>query len=83
MSQDQYPKQKKIKTADGTIIHLWGKQMHSWDGPAYIPQGNNKLAEYYVYGIKYTKDKWTEAKKEQSGLPWFKGSAAKQAGERY
>lgn len=81
--KEEYPKQRKIKTSDGTIIHLWGKQMHSWDGPSFIPQGNNKLAEYYVYGIRYTKDKWLEAKKDQNGLPFFKTAAGKQSGERY
>lgn len=81
--KEEYPKSRKIKTADGTIMHLWGKSLHSWEGPALIPKNNKKLEEYYVYGIKYTKDKWLEAKKEQAGLPWYKSSMKTQDGARF
>ena len=80
---EEYPKQRKITTKDGTIMHLWGRQLHNWEGPAVIPQGNKKLEEYYIFGIKYPKDKWLLAKKEQSGLPWYKGSMKLEEGGRY
>ena len=80
---EDYPKKKKITTKDGTIMHLWGRQLHSWEGPALIPQGNKKLEEYYIYGIKYSKDKWTLAKKEQNGLPYFKSSMKLEDGARF
>jgi hypothetical protein len=51
--------------------------LHNWDGPAYIPQGDIKKAEYYLYGIQKTKDEYLEAIKQQSGLPWFKQPAPK------
>jgi hypothetical protein len=69
---------KQIRQKDGTTIHFINidgvNKFHNWDGPALIPQGNTKLAEYYLYGIKYSKDKWHEVKKESNGLPWFKAS---------
>jgi hypothetical protein len=77
MSKSDYPKSKKIKTADGTIVHTWDGKMHNFDGPAYIPQGDTKRAEYYIFGIKYTKDEFLEAKKNQTGLPYYKQSGFK------
>lgn len=78
---------KKIKTKDGTIMHYTNiegiNKLHNWDGPALIPQGNNKLSEYYVYGIKYSKDKWDQAKKDQVGLPFYKSSMKLDEGNRF
>ena len=76
-NQTPYPKNKKLKKADGTIAYLWDNKLHNWDGPAYIPQGDIKKAEYYLYGIQKTKDEYLEAIKQQSGLPWFKQPAPK------
>jgi hypothetical protein len=70
-------KQRKIKTSDGTIIHIWDNKMHNWEGPAFIPQGDNKKAEYYIYGMKHSKDEWQEARKSQTGLPYYKQSGFK------
>ncbi len=78
-----WPQSKKTVSEDGTIVYSWDGKMHNWEGMAFIPQGDNKKGEYYVYGIKYTKDKWLEAKKEQQGLPWFKSSIGKSSGARY
>ena len=73
---------KKMKTTDGSIIyHLDGK-MHNWDGPAYIPQGNKRAAEYYLFGIKHTKEQWEEKKKDVNGVPFYKTSVGKAAGAR-
>jgi hypothetical protein len=73
---------KRLKQADGTIVYFTQGKMHNWDGPAYIPQGNKRAAEYYLFGIKYTKDQWLEAKKDVNGQPFHKTAAGKQAGVR-
>jgi hypothetical protein len=73
---------KKIKTTDGSIIYYLNGKMHNWDGPAFIPQGNKRLAEYYLFGIKHTKDQWEEKKKDVNGQPFYKTSAGKAAGAR-
>jgi hypothetical protein len=77
---------RKIKSADGTIAHyinVDGKnKLHNWDSAALIPQGNKRLAEYYIFGIKYTKQQWEDFKKDGNGQPWYKTSAGKAAGAR-
>ena len=73
---------RKIKTADKTIVYYLDGKIHNWDGPALIPQGNKRLAEYYLFGIKHTKEQWEEKKKDVNGLPWYKTSAGKAAGAR-
>ena len=55
---------KRIETADGSIIYSWMGKMHCWEGPAYIPQGNKRAAEYWLFGFKYTKDQWEDRKKD-------------------
>ena len=40
---------KKMKSADGSIIYYLNGKIHNWDGPALIPQGNKRLAEYYLF----------------------------------
>ena len=73
---------KKMKTGDGTIIYYLDRKIHNWDGPAFIPQGNKRLAEYYLFGIKHTKDQWEEKKKDVHGQPFYKTSVGKSAGAR-
>lgn len=60
---------KKLVTKDGTVMHYWNGKLHCWEGAALIPQGNLKKAEYYLFGIKHTKDKWMEAKRDTIGVP--------------
>ena len=76
IAKEEYPKSRKVRRADGTVMYLWGKQLHNWDGPALVDV-EKKLVEYYIYGIKFTKDKWLEAKKDQVGLPFYKSSSSK------
>jgi hypothetical protein len=45
-------KSRKITTADGTIMHTFNGKLHNWEGPALIPEGNNRKREYYLNGIK-------------------------------
>ena len=77
---------KTLKTEDGTLIYYSNidsvNKFHNWDGPAFIPQGNMKLAEYYIYGIRYSKDQWIDRKRDANGLPWFKTAIGKVAGIR-
>jgi hypothetical protein len=77
---------KRIKTKDGSIIYSIDIEdknlMHNWDGPAYIPQGNKRAAEYWLFGFKYTKDQWEDRKKDVNGQPFYKTAAGKAAGAR-
>ncbi len=73
---------KRLKTSDGTIAYYLDGKMHNFDGPAYIPQGNKRAAEYYVFGIKFTKDQFDNIKKDNNGVPFYKTAAGKAAGSR-
>jgi hypothetical protein len=73
---------KKMKAADGSIVYYLNGKIHNWDGPALIPQGNKRLAEYYLFGIKHTKEQWEEKKKDVNGQPFYKSAAGKAAGAR-
>lgn len=69
---------RKIVTEDGSIVrYSLDNKMHYWDGPAYIPQGDMSKAEYWIYGIQYSKEDHKEALRDHNGLPWYKGSGAK------
>jgi hypothetical protein len=73
---------RKLVTEDKTVAYYWQGKMHNWDGPAYIPQGNNKKAEYYLFGIKKTKLEWLMAKRDVNGVPFYKTSIGKTSGLR-
>lgn len=77
---------RRFRTSDKTIVSYIDidgiNKMHSIDGPAYIPQGNFRQAEYYLFGIKHTKDQWEEKKKDVNGQPFYKTAAGKAAGAR-
>jgi antitoxin component YwqK of YwqJK toxin-antitoxin module len=68
---------KKLVSPDGTIVYYLDGKMHSTEGPAYIPQGDMKLREYYINGLKYSEADWKAAKKGGDGPPWYKSSIAK------
>ena len=36
-----------------------------------------KKAEYYIYGIKYSKEEHKERIRQKTGLPWYKKPAPK------
>ena len=75
--ENEWPKSQKLKKADGTIAYLWDGKLHNWEGPALIPEGNERKAEYHLYGIQYTKEDHKEAIRQQTGLPWYKKPAPK------
>lgn len=74
---------RQIKTADGTIIHYWNGKIHNWEGAAVIPQGKLSQSEYYLFGIKYSKEQWQEAKKDVNGEPFEHTSVGKASGARF
>jgi hypothetical protein len=55
-----YKPSRKLVTKDGTIMYMFDGKLHNWEGPALIPEGNNRKREYYINGIKYTEEKWKE-----------------------
>jgi hypothetical protein len=73
---------KKMKSADGSIIYYLNGKMHNWDGPAFYPQGNSRQAEYYLFGIKHTKEQWEMKKKDVNGQPFYKTAVGKASGAR-
>ena len=73
----EYPKSRKLKKVDGTIAYIWDGKLHNWDGPAYIPEGNNRKAEYYLYGMLKTKDDWKEMRSQREGIPFYKNQSMK------
>ena len=73
---------KKLKTSDGSIVYYLDGKMHNFDGPAYLPQGNKRAAEYYVFGIKFTKDQFDNIKKDNNGVPFYKTAAGRASGTR-
>lgn len=77
---------KRLKQADGTILYYviinGERKLHNYDGPALIPQGNKRLAEYHIFGIKKTKEQWENIKKDGEGAPFYKTSVGKSSGTR-
>jgi hypothetical protein len=77
---------RKMTTLDKSIIYYSNSgevnKMHNLDGAAYIPQGNMRLSEYYINGIRYSKEDWLDRKRDCNGLPWFKTTMGKNAGIR-
>ena len=63
---------KKLTKADGTIAYIWDNNLHNWEGPALIPEGNMRKREYYLYGIRKTEEQWKDARKDREGLPFYK-----------
>lgn len=55
---------KTITTVCGKTLTFFQEgdnvaKMHSMEGPAVIyPEDSKKAAEYFIYGIKYSKSRW-------------------------
>lgn len=67
---------KKFKTPEGIEICIYvneGKnKYHSTEGPAIrYPKKMKREDEYFIYGIRYSKERWTELKSDSkvSNLP--------------
>lgn len=63
---------RRLVKEDGTRAVTFDGKLHNWEGPALIPEGNEKNAEYYLYGIQYSKEEWRAAISDHTGLPWYK-----------
>ena len=77
MESKEFKPSRKITTADGTIMYTFDGKLHNWEGPALLPQGENRKREYYINGIKMTQEQWKEALKGREGLPFYKSGQAK------
>ncbi|HEX5186617.1 MAG TPA: hypothetical protein VFV86_06975 [Nitrososphaeraceae archaeon] len=71
---------KKIVTQDGTVMYYQNGKLHNYEGAALIPQGDKKKAEYYLFGVKFTKDKWEQSKKDSNGVPFAKTALGRKCG---
>jgi len=78
-----FPKSRKLSKPDGTIAYTWDNKLHNWDGPALIPEGNERLAKYYLYGMPLTKDEWKEKRSQREGLPYYKNQSMKSKLDNY
>jgi hypothetical protein len=67
---EKYNPSKKVTTKDGTIMWVWEGKLHNIEEPAVIHPNGRK--EYYIHGIKYTEKQWKEAKRNRTGLPFYK-----------
>ena len=72
-----FPQSRKLTKPDGTIAYTWDGKMHNWEGPALIPEGNTRKAEYYLYGFKMSKDEWGETRRQREGVPFYKNQSMK------
>ena len=81
MEEKEYIKGRKLTQSDGTVMYLFDNKLHNWDGPALIPQGNNRKREYYINGFKLSEYDWKERVRGRVGLPFYKGSGG--AGNRF
>tara|TARA_B100001057_G_scaffold446526_1_gene485169 strand:+ start:23108 stop:23317 length:210 start_codon:yes stop_codon:yes gene_type:complete len=46
--------------SNGTQYHTFDSKFHNWDGPAI--KHKDGTSEYYVYGIKVSKQEWVDKK---------------------
>jgi hypothetical protein len=79
----KYTPSKKLTKADGTVAYVFDNKLHNWDGPALIPEGDNRKREYYLNGIRKTEEEWKEARKNREGLPWYKNQGMKGQTNRF
>jgi hypothetical protein len=82
-SNEKFSPSKKITRADGTVAYIFDNKLHNWEGPALIPEGNNRKREYYLNGIQLTESEWKASRKEREGLPWYKGASGKGSTNRF
>ena len=52
--------------------HYW--KHHRWDGPAIEPTTKDSEfnKSYFLHGIEYDYEEYSELMKEREGLPWYK-----------
>jgi len=66
----------KFKTEDGTIGYYIDrdgkKQFHNTDGPAFIPKGDRKAAEYHLFGMPISEKDFHYWQRNFEGIPDYK-----------
>lgn len=75
MDKGKYQPSKKCTKADGTIMYIFDNKLHSWEGPALIPEGIMRKRQYFINGIEFSEKEWNEHRKERQGLPFYKQAA--------
>ena len=81
MGKEKAYEYKKMKNG-GAIYHLIkyagesNYKIHSWDGPAIIPQSKDCTVSkaWYINGIEYDQESYDERIREREGLPPSKQS---------
>ncbi len=69
---------KLIRVSDGATGYTLDNKLHSFEHPALIYPKELKIKpEYYIYGIRYSKEEWLELKNGGEGLPFFKSASMK------
>lgn len=71
-TKEAFPQTQRYRSPDGTIRVVWDGKLHSWDGPALIPEGNMRYRKYFIYGFEYNEEEWKQAKRDWNGIPWYK-----------
>lgn len=61
------PVRRLKRVSDGAKAISYDGKLHSWDEPALILPDGTK--EYYLYGVKYTRDQWEEFRRDRVGVP--------------
>lgn len=77
MAKEGKLKYGRFKTADGTIGYYRAtedgkKVLHNFDGPAFIPQGDWKREEYYLFGMPISEKDFQYWRRNWEGIPDYK-----------
>ena len=72
----------KYKGARHYLIKMEGDEHykhHRWDAPAIVPITKNSEFKkgYFLNGIEYNIDDFSEIMQEREGLPWYKTTTGK------
>jgi hypothetical protein len=67
------------------LIRIQGEvawKHHKWDGPSIIPHSKDSefKKSYFLNGVEYNSEEYSELMQEREGLPWYKTSKGR-AGE--
>ena len=74
----------KSKGAKIHLIRMQGEEhrkFHKWDGPAIQPLSrDSELSKgWYLNGIPYSEESYSELMQQREGLPWYKNPSMKNA----
>ena len=85
MAKKQKFYEYKEINSQGAILHLarykgeenW--KFHRWDGPAIEPynKSSEMIKAFYLNGIEYNEEIYSEIMQEREGLPWYKNQSMK------